>query len=277
MNDPTLTKLATPGGKPADGEAPQRTQKNGSEQATLPISGMTCAACVGRVERALSKAPGVDGARVNLATERASIRYDPAATSPAALADVVRKTGYDVPVDEMSLTVQGMTCAACVGRVERALRKVEGVLDASVNLATERAVVRHVPGAVSSDRIEAAVRDAGYNVLQIEGGQDRVDAEREAREAERLALRRRLFVAAGFTVPILLLSMGPMLVAVPATATRSSIPASGGGLSVTIHTVENWETGSATTTGWRTDESRRHHRPVSCSARRTGSGRAGRG
>ena len=212
MNDPTLTKLATPGGKPADGEAPQRTQKNGSEQATLPISGMTCAACVGRVERALSKAPGVDGARVNLATERASIRYNPATTSPAALAEVIRKTGYDVPVDEMSLTVQGMTCAACVSRVERALQKVEGVIDASVNLATERAVVRHVPGAVSPARIEAAVRDAGYDVLQIEGGQDRVDAEREAREAERLALRRRLFVAAGFTIPILLLSMGPMLV-----------------------------------------------------------------
>ena len=212
MNDQTLTEPSAPGGEPANGEAPQQPQKNGAEQATLPISGMTCAACVGRVERALSKAPGVDGARVNLATERASVRYNPATTSPAALAEVVRKTGYDVPVDEMSLTVQGMTCAACVSRVERALQKVEGVLDASVNLATERAVVRHVPGAVSPARIEAAVRDAGYDVLQIEGGQDRVDAEREAREAERLALRRRLFVAAGFTIPILLLSMGPMLV-----------------------------------------------------------------
>ncbi|MEP0547600.1 MAG: heavy metal translocating P-type ATPase [Rhodothermales bacterium] len=201
---------------PADGEAAREAarpkQERVPERATLPISGMTCAACAGRVERALSKAPGVAEARVNLATERASVRYDPAETTPVALAEVVRETGYDVPVDETSLTVRGMTCAACMGRVERALKTVEGVLDASVNLATERAVVRHVPGAVSAAQIEAAVRDAGYDVLEVEGGQDRVDAEREAREAERHALRRRLFVAAGFTVPILLLSMGPMLV-----------------------------------------------------------------
>jgi Cu+-exporting ATPase len=173
---------------------------------------MTCAACAGRIERALSKAPGVTEASVNLATERASVHYDPAATTPADLADVVRGAGYDVPTAETALGVQGMTCAACVGRVERALRKVEGVLDANVNLATERAVVRHAPGAVSVAQLKAAVRAAGYDVLEVEGGQDRVDAEREAREAERRALRRRLFVAAGFTVPILLLSMGPMLV-----------------------------------------------------------------
>jgi Cu+-exporting ATPase len=173
---------------------------------------MTCAACAGRVERALSKTPGVDEASVNLATERASVRYDPAETSPADLAEVVRKTGYDVPTAETTLGVQGMTCASCVGRVERALRNVDGVLGASVNLATERAVVRHAPGAVSAAQIEAVVREAGYDVLVVESGQERVDAEREAREEERRKLRRRLLVAALFTAPILLLDMVPMMI-----------------------------------------------------------------
>ncbi|KAG1180776.1 hypothetical protein G6F35_016115 [Rhizopus arrhizus] len=104
---------------------------------------MTCASCVGRVEAALSKVEGVGSVSVNLATERADIR----ASGPvdrAALIQAVERVGYDVPAATLELAVEGMTCASCVGRVERALRAVPGVSEASVNLATERATVRGV-------------------------------------------------------------------------------------------------------------------------------------
>ena len=186
-------------------EVPPRTSE-------LAIEGMTCAACSGRVERALRKVPGVSEAQVNLATEKARIAYDPARTSPGALVETVRESGYDVRTTEAGFAVQGMTCAACVRRVERALMKVEGVLEADVNLATERASVRYVPGAVELADLEAAVRAAGYDVLEVEKGRDPADAEREARDRERRTLRRRLTVAALLTAPLFLLEMVPMIV-----------------------------------------------------------------
>ena len=112
------------------------------------------------------------------------------------------------PPAEATLSVGGMTCAACVGRVERALGAVPGVLGATVNLATERATVRTAPG-VTAGVLREAVERAGYDVIEAEGG---ADAEREARERERLALRRRLLWAAALTAPLVLLDMVPMLV-----------------------------------------------------------------
>jgi P-type Cu+ transporter len=110
---------------------------------SLPVRGMTCASCAGRVERVLTRVPGVAEARVNLAAERAEV----AGTAPApALAEAVQKAGYAVPEARFGLRIGGMTCATCAGRVERALRRVPGVLEASVNLATEHAEVRAVAG-----------------------------------------------------------------------------------------------------------------------------------
>jgi copper ion binding protein len=107
----------------------------------LPIEGMTCASCVLRVEKALTGLPGVRSASVNLATERASVRV--AAGTPAdVLVDAVRHAGYEVKTLATDLHVQGMTCASCVARVEKALMTVPGVTAASVNLATEKATVR---------------------------------------------------------------------------------------------------------------------------------------
>ncbi|WP_449257580.1 heavy-metal-associated domain-containing protein [Deinococcus taklimakanensis] len=130
----------------------------------IDVGGMTCAACVGRVERGLKKVEGVQDASVNLATERASVTFDPAVTSPAALIRQVVDTGYEARTATLDFAVQGMTCAACVGRVERALGKVDGVLSASVNLATERASVQYLPAATSPDRLREAVQQAGYDV-----------------------------------------------------------------------------------------------------------------
>ncbi|MEM8558042.1 MAG: heavy metal translocating P-type ATPase [Bacteroidota bacterium] len=192
---------------------PTVSLEKATSTASFSVEGMTCAACVRRVEKALTAAPGVEAASVNLATERATVRYAPSATTPAALVDTIRGVGYGVRVEETSLAVGGMTCAACVGRVERALTKVDGVLEATANLATERATVRYVPGAIAPSDLNAVVEAAGYEVLAVpEAGPDRADVEREAREAERRRLRRRLLVAAALTAPILLLDMVPMLV-----------------------------------------------------------------
>jgi Cu+-exporting ATPase len=123
------------------------------------VDGMTCASCVGRVEKALLKVPGVESASINLATEKATVRarrdmpFD-------TLAAAVEKAGYEVPADSVSLSISGMTCASCVGRVEKALKKVPGVTAASVNLATEKAQVTALGVPVAA--LIAAVEKAGY-------------------------------------------------------------------------------------------------------------------
>jgi Cu+-exporting ATPase len=176
------------------------------------VRGMTCASCSARVERTLKKQDGVEEASVNLATERADVRFDPEKINADTLLGAVRASGYTPVTAQASLAVRGMTCANCVGRVERALKKVDGVLDASVNLATERASVRYLPATVEVGTLKTAVRGAGYEVLDDAASEDRVDGERAAREAEVRALRRDLTLAAVFTVPLLLLVMVPMLV-----------------------------------------------------------------
>ncbi|HET9148444.1 MAG TPA: heavy metal-associated domain-containing protein, partial [Acetobacteraceae bacterium] len=109
----------------------------------LPIEGMTCATCAGRVEKALNRLDGVE-ASVNLAGETADIRYDPARNGVAGLAEAVEDAGYEVPRDRRDLAISGMTCASCAGRVEKALSRVPGVLRAEVNLATERATIEGI-------------------------------------------------------------------------------------------------------------------------------------
>ena len=131
---------------------------------TFKVDGMTCASCSARVERALAKVAGVRSAAVNLATEKVSVSVDPG-VSMQTLADAVAKAGYAAPSATMTLDIGGMTCASCAGRVERALRKVPGVLDASVNLATEKAAVT-VMGDTGGDALVAAVRRAGYDASE---------------------------------------------------------------------------------------------------------------
>ncbi len=183
------------------------------QQSTLEIGvgGMTCAACVGRVERGLKKLNGVESATVNLATERATVVYDSKAISPTAILENIHEVGYEPRVANLELGVTGMTCAACVTRVEKALTKVPGVLSASVNLATERASIQYIPESASATQFKTAIQDAGYDVLKTQVGKDRSDVEREAREAEIAVLRRDLIFATMFGVPLLLLAMIPML------------------------------------------------------------------
>jgi len=174
---------------------------------TLPVEGMTCASCVGRVEQALRAVPGVAHATVNLATERAEVAFAGEPDLQAVVAAIDR-TGYSVGAATTELGIEGMTCASCVGRVERALKRVPGVLDASVNLATERAQVRHVAGAVSAADLEAAIQAAGYEPRRVAAEGASVDHEAERREREMRSLRRALLTAALLTLPVFALEMG---------------------------------------------------------------------
>ncbi len=133
-------------------------------EATLPIGGMTCASCVRRVERALQKVEGVHSAGVNLATERATVEYDPTLTNTAALRAAVEKAGYTIPTEEETLPIEGMTCASCVRRIEKSLAKLPGVESVSVNLATEAATVKYNPAMVAHADLGKAVERAGYTV-----------------------------------------------------------------------------------------------------------------
>ncbi len=174
-----------------------------SKQLTLPVQGMTCASCVGHVERALKKVEGVSNANVNLATERATVAYDPAQATPADLAAAVTQAGYTAVVEKVTIPVGGMTCASCVGHVERALKKVDGVVSAGVNLATERATVEFFPTEANLSDLRRAIEAAGYQALAVE--EETVeDREREARAREMRLLKRKLIFAAVISVPVFL-------------------------------------------------------------------------
>ena len=159
---------------------------------TLPISGMTCASCVGRVEKSLARVPGVENVAVNLATEAATVTGGDALTG-SVLAQAVDAAGYTVPQEDVVLDIHGMTCASCVGRVEKALEAVPGVASAEVNLATERATVHAYKGAVSPASLVAAVTRAGYQAAPHADAQ--ADADPAASAAAR-AWRERLPVIA---------------------------------------------------------------------------------
>jgi len=177
---------------------------------SLPIEGMTCASCVGRVEKALKAVPGVHKASVNLATERADITFDGTPNVVAAV-QAVQKAGYAVAENTIELSVSGMTCASCVGRVEKALKAVPGVSAATVNLATERAQVT-ATGGTSPNALIQAVAKAGYEAKVLSGESTDTDAVAERQAAELKSLKRALTVAAVFALPVFIMEMGAHLV-----------------------------------------------------------------
>ncbi|MGM3386195.1 heavy metal translocating P-type ATPase [Stutzerimonas stutzeri] len=166
---------------------------------TLPISGMTCASCAGRVERALLKVPGVDRAEVNLAAEQ--VRVDAHDVDLAGLVQAVEKAGYGVPAQTLELAISGMTCASCVGRVERALLKVPDVRSASVNLASERARIE-VLGAPDPALLIQAVENAGYQAQPLDEARPAVDEGERRLRRERLTVIAALLLAAPLVVPM---------------------------------------------------------------------------
>ncbi|KQU72790.1 ATPase [Aminobacter sp. DSM 101952] len=173
---------------------------------SFPIEGMTCASCVGRVEKAIAAVPGVTTAAVNLATESADVSFGGEINSDGVIA-AIRNAGYDVPVEKIEVEIEGMTCASCVGRVEKAIAAVPGVKSASVNLATERATVETLAGTTRA-AIDAAIRKAGYEPRRSDTAGVEGDSREDARNREFSNLKRDFGIAAILTLPIFVLEMG---------------------------------------------------------------------
>ena len=185
----------------------------------LPVGGMSCASCVGRIEAALGAQPGVAEATVNLATERATVRYAAPAT-PAALIGAIRELGYEVPVETVTLPVQGMSCASCVAKIEGGLAELPGVVSASVNFAAERATVAYVPGQVTLPILRRAITALGYEAdappEALTRGEDLTAREERAHRALLRRLRRKILAGAAVSVPVFLGSYPALFPWVPA-------------------------------------------------------------
>jgi Cu+-exporting ATPase len=180
-----------------------------TKEITLPVLGMTCANCVAAVERNAKKVDGVSDAVVNFASEKVALTYDPAVAEPREVIERIHRAGYEVPTATVELPLLGMTCANCASNIERALRKVDGVLDVNVNYASEKAQVTMIVGVTGRAELIAAVRKAGYDVVETAGddGLAPEDAEAAAREAEIRHQWKRFVVGAAFSLPLLILSM----------------------------------------------------------------------
>ncbi|HQE92585.1 MAG TPA: heavy metal translocating P-type ATPase [Anaerolineae bacterium] len=172
---------------------------------TLPITGMTCANCVATVERHLKKQAGVQEAVVNLASERATVTFDPALVDLTALTARIEHAGYGIATGEADLIIKRLADDNDARRLEKALLYIEGVLEARVALATEKAYVRYVPTLVSQAEIRAAVARAGFEALELGGAA--ADAEAQARTAEINHQKRMLIIGLVFTVPLFVFSM----------------------------------------------------------------------
>jgi copper ion binding protein len=176
-----------------------------SERIDVPVSGMTCAACSSRVQKALSVLKGVESAAVNLAAERATIFYNTDYTSADEFIKTIKGLGYGVTVSKIDIPIKGMTCAACVKRVQDKLASLEGVLSASVNIATEKATLEYIPLQTGMREFKTAVKDIGYDIVEAVKGEDIVEKEKTAREETYRKLRNKLFAGAALTVPLFIL------------------------------------------------------------------------
>lgn len=177
---------------------------------SLQIQGMTCASCAKTVEKVTKKLNGVSDASVNFATEKLNISFDEAELSVSDIQVAVEKAGYKAISDtaNKTLKIQGMTCASCAKSVEKASRKLEGVTEANVNFATEKLSISYDPSKVKVSDIKNAIAKAGYKAIEDEIA---VDADKERKEKERKTLWNRFVISAIFTVPLLYMAMGHML------------------------------------------------------------------
>ncbi len=175
----------------------------------IPVTGMTCASCAINIERAMKKLPGVKQASVNFGSEQASVSFDPEEVQLPKVVQKIKDAGYGVAQTSVEIPVTGMTCANCAMTIERTLKKkVPGVVDASVNFASERARVDYIPSVASVDDLIAAIERAGYGAIRPEEALEGEDAEMQARRAEIRDQTVKFLVGLLFTVPLFTLSMG---------------------------------------------------------------------
>lgn len=176
-----------------------------SKEANMQITGMTCAACATRIEKGLRKLDGVVEANVNLALERSAVKYDPGVTNIEAIQTKIRDLGYDVVTEKAEFEITGMTCAACSTRIEKGLNKLNGVTNANVNLALEKASVEYNPSELSVNDIVKKVQDLGYGAsVKDEGNREAVDH----RQAEIKRQTTKFIFAVIFSLPLLWTMVG---------------------------------------------------------------------
>lgn len=177
----------------------------------LNIEGMTCAACSRAVERAVKKLDGIEEANVNLATEKLSVTFNADKVSIDKIKGSIEKAGYITKNEEVNkvFKVEGMTCAACSRAVERVVKKLDGVQEANVNLATEKLNISFEPGTLRNADIKNVVEKAGYKLVEEE--KTSVDKDKEIKEEQLRNMKNRLIFSLVFTVPLLIVSMGHMV------------------------------------------------------------------
>ncbi len=172
-----------------------------TKKISIEVVGMTCAACSARVEKALNKQEGIISSTVNLLANKATIEFDQDKISPNTLIKTIEKSGYEVPLIKKTLIIEGMTCAACSTRVEKALNKLEEVVSANVNLSTNKATVQYPSGALEEDILIKTIEKAGYKAeLEVERDLDR---EKELREKEIKSLKTSFIISAILSAPLL--------------------------------------------------------------------------
>jgi P-type Cu+ transporter len=176
-----------------------------AKQVILPITGMTCANCVATVERNLKKDKGVKVASVNLSSERATVEYDPEISKLDNLIERVNKAGYGVATGEANLLIKRLGDDSDARRIEKAVQRIEGVLNVNVSITTEQAKIRYIPTLVSQAELRRVIKSSGFDV--VETGSDAEDAEQLARQHEIDQQQRLLIVGLFFTIPLFLLSM----------------------------------------------------------------------
>ena len=175
----------------------------------IPVTGMSCANCALAIERTVKKLPGVKAATVNFATEQASLSFDPDQVQVEKLVEKIQDAGYGVAKTTVDIPVTGMTCANCAMTIERTLKKkVPGVVNASVNFASERASVEYIPSLTGIDEMIQAIEKAGYGAIRPDDALEGEDAELQARRAEIRDQTAKFAVGLVFTIPLFILSMG---------------------------------------------------------------------
>ncbi|NRS20016.1 copper-translocating P-type ATPase [Brevibacillus sp. HB1.4B] len=170
-------------------------------EATVAISGMTCAACALRIEKGLGKMEGVETANVNLALEKSTVVFDPSKTNIDDIRSKIESLGYGVVTDKVELNISGMTCAACSTRIEKGLNKTAGVLKANVNLAMETATVEYDSSQVSVTDIIQKVEKLGYQAARKEEGKEEEKVDRRQEEIKRQT--RKFWISAILSLPLL--------------------------------------------------------------------------
>ncbi|MFV0413207.1 MAG: heavy metal translocating P-type ATPase [Oscillospiraceae bacterium] len=184
------------------------------ENKVLDIRGMTCAACAQRIEKAVGKLPGIGQASVNLASEKLFVEYDEGVVQLAGIKAAVEKIGYEAAEkaegSSVTIPIGGMTCAACAQRIEKAVKKLDGVNSVSVNFATEKATVAYQPQTLRLSSIREAIEKIGYKALEINRA-DAVDEDRARKQKEIKTLQIKFIISAVFSLPLLYIAMVPMI------------------------------------------------------------------